>query len=79
MTEQPLTELSLFSGYGGFSLGLQLSGIKTRVIAYVEWAKYPQQILQARIRDGYIDDAPIFGNISAFPSEKFREQEHDPV
>ena len=34
-----LRELSLFSGYGGFSLGLKLTGIPTRTVMYVEWER----------------------------------------
>jgi len=67
-----LTELSLFSGYGGFSLGLRLSGLKTRTVAYVEWERYPQEIIKARIKDGLLDDAPIFADISSFRGEQFR-------
>ena len=44
------TEMSLFSGYGGFSLGLRLAGLNTRTICYVEWDKYCQQVIQARRR-----------------------------
>jgi DNA (cytosine-5)-methyltransferase 1 len=67
-----MNELSLFSGYGGFSLGLRLAGINVRTVAYVEWEKYPQEIIKARIRDGFLDDAPIFSDISAFRGEQFR-------
>ena len=67
-----LNELSLFSGYGGFSLGLRLAGLQTRTVAYVEWEKYPQEILKARIKDGYLSDAPIFADISSFRGEQFR-------
>jgi len=67
-----MNELSLFSGYGGFSLGLRLAGLQTRTVAYVEWEKYPQEILKARIKDGYLDDAPIFADISSFRGEQFR-------
>ena len=66
-----LRELSLFSGYGGFSLGLRLAGIQTRTVAYVEWEKYPQEIIKARIRDGFLSDAPIFSDISSFRGEQF--------
>ena len=66
-----MNELSLFSGYGGFSLGLRLAGITTRSVAYVEWAKYPQEIIKARIKDGYLDDAPIFSDISSFDGTQF--------
>ena len=67
-----MRELSLFSGYGGFSLGLKLSGINTRTVAYVEWEKYPQEIIKARINDGILDDAPVFGDVSTFNGEQFR-------
>ena len=67
-----MNELSLFSGYGGLSLALKLTGIQTRTVAYVEWEKYPQGIIKARIKDGYLDDAPLFGDISSFRGEQFR-------
>ena len=67
-----LTELSLFSGYGGFSLGLRLAGIQVRTVMYVEWERYPQEILKARIKDGFLDDAPIWGDISTLDGEQFR-------
>ena len=60
------TEMSLFSGYGGFSLGLRLAGLNTRTICYVEWDKYCQQVIQARIEDGHLDDAPIWDDIKSF-------------
>ena len=67
-----LNELSLFSGYGGFSLGLRLAGMETRTVGYVEIDKYCQQIIQARIRDGFLDDAPIFPDISTFNGARCR-------
>ena len=67
-----MNELSLFSGYGGLSLALKLTGIQTRTVAYVEWEKYPQEILKARIRDGILSDAPVFSDISSFRGEQFR-------
>jgi len=67
-----IRELSLFTGYSGISLGVKLAGINTRTVAYVEWEKYPQDIIKARIRDGFLDDAPLFGDISTFRGEQFR-------
>ena len=61
---QQLRELSLFSGAGGGLLGGKLLGWRT--IGYVEFNEYCQQVLQARIRDGFLDDAPIFGDIREF-------------
>ncbi len=60
------TELSLFSGYGGFSLGLQLAGVRSRTVCYVEIDDYCQRIIQARIRDGHLDDAPIWDDVKTF-------------
>ena len=58
-----LNELSLFTGYGGFSLGLRLAGIETRCVGYVEKEPYCQELLRARIRDGFLDWAPIITNV----------------
>ena len=58
-----MNHLSLFSGYEGFGLGLRLAGIPIRTVGYVEVDEYCQQLLQARIRDGYLDWAPIIRDI----------------
>lgn len=51
--------LSLFSGVGGGDLGLQhLLG--WRCYGYVEWDKYCCRVLEQRIKDGLLSDAPIF-------------------
>jgi DNA (cytosine-5)-methyltransferase 1 len=55
--------LCLFSGYGGFPLGLKISGEEVRTIGYIEIEPYAQKVLQARIRDGYLDWAPIINDI----------------
>ncbi len=67
-----LRELSLFSGYGGFSLGLRLARLQTRTVMYVEWERYPQEIIKARIKDGFLDDAPIWGDISTLDGWQLR-------
>lgn len=67
-----LHELSLFSGYGGFSLGLRLAGLEIRTIAYCEIEPYCQEIIKARIRDGLLDDAPIWDDIRTLRGEQFR-------
>ncbi len=67
-----LNELSLFSGYGGLTLGLRLAGINVRTVAYVEIEPYCQQIIKARIRDGALDDAPIFPDVLAFDGRQCR-------
>ena len=67
-----LKELSLFSGYGGFSLGLRLAGLEVQTVGYIEIEPYCQEIIKARIKDGLLDDGPVFPDISAFRGEQFR-------
>ncbi len=63
-------ELSLFSGAGGGLLGTKLLG--WRAVCYVEWDKYCQRVLQARIADGYLDDAPIWDDVRTFDGSAWR-------
>ena len=67
-----LNELSLFSGYGGFTLGLRLAGVPIRTVGYVEIEPYCQEIIKARIKDGLLDDAPIWPDIRAFDGRQCR-------
>ena len=68
------TEMSLFSGYGGFSLGLRLAGLNTRTICYVEWDKYCQRVLQQRFQDDppTLTPAPIWDDIKSFDGRPWR-------
>ena len=67
-----LTKINLFSGYGGFDLALRLAGIESRTVCYVEWDKYCQQVIQARIGDGVLDDAPIWDDVREFDGLPWR-------
>lgn len=64
-----MRELSLFSGAGGGLLGTRL--LRWRQVGYVEIDDYCQRVIAARIRDGILPDAPIFGDIRAFISDGF--------
>ena len=66
-----LRELSLYTGAGGGVLGSKLLGWRT--VGYVEWDPYCQRVLQARIRDGFLDDSPIFGDIREFNKGGYAE------
>lgn len=66
-----MRELSLFSGAGGGLLGTKLLGWKAA--GYVEFNSYCQKVLAQRIKDGYLDEAPIFSDIRAFNSEGYAE------
>jgi DNA (cytosine-5)-methyltransferase 1 len=67
-----MNELSLFSGAGGGLLGTKLLG--WRSVGYVEFNDYCQQVLAQRIKDGFLDEAPIFTDVRAFASiaEQYR-------
>jgi DNA (cytosine-5)-methyltransferase 1 len=67
-----LTELSLFSGYGGFTLGLRLAEVSVQTVCYVENEPYCQALLQSRIRDEVVDDAPMWDDARTFDGEPWR-------
>jgi DNA (cytosine-5)-methyltransferase 1 len=67
-----VNELSLFTGAGGGILGTHLLG--WRPIGYVEWDDYCQRVLAARIADGLIPSAPIFGDVREFVQSGAAEQ-----
>ena len=66
-----MNELSLFSGAGGGLLASKLLGWKT--VGYVEYEDYCQRVIRARINDGYLDEAPIFGDIRTFISDGYAD------
>jgi len=60
-----MRELSLYTGIGGGLLATHhLLGWKT--IGYVEINDYCQRVLAQRIRDRFLHNSPIFGDIRAF-------------
>ena len=65
-----MNELALFAGIHGIGLGLKRAfkrrGLPFRTVCYVEWDDYCIEVLKSRIRDGMLDDAPIWGDIAAF-------------
>lgn len=68
-----MNELSLFSGAGGGLLATKHM-LGWRTIGYVEIDDYCQRVLAQRIKDGLLDNAPIFSDIRAFLSEGYAEQ-----
>lgn len=67
-----MRELSLFTGAGGGLLGTHLLGWEP--CGYVEWNSYCQQVIAARIRDGYLPVAPIFTDVREFVQSGAAEQ-----
>jgi DNA (cytosine-5)-methyltransferase 1 len=67
-----LTHLSLFTGLGGFEVGMRLAGVDYRTVGYCEIDRYCQEIIKARIRDGQLDDAPIWPDIRTIPCDEYQ-------
>lgn len=66
-----LRELALFAGAGGGLWATKwLLGFKT--VCYVEIDEYCQRVLQARIKEGHFDDAPIWDDIRTFDGRPWR-------
>ena len=60
--------ISLFSGAGGGDIAAQhFKGWTCK--GYVEVNDYAQKVLRARIRDGHLNDAPVYGDIRQFISD----------
>lgn len=66
-----LKALDLFSGTGGIAYALR--GLCTTV-AYVEIARESQASIRGNIARGYIDDAPIHGDIRTFDATPYKGQ-----
>ncbi|KKM69495.1 hypothetical protein LCGC14_1450280 [marine sediment metagenome] len=64
-----LNGLALFAGIGGLELGLSEH---VRTVCYVEQDDYAAKVLQARIKDGQLDDAPIWDDIRTFDGKPWR-------
>ena len=70
-TKELPTVISFCSGYAGIERGLDIAGIKHRVIAYVEIEAFAIANLVAKMEAGQLDCAPIWTDIKTFPSEIF--------
>ena len=71
-TKELPSVISFCSGYAGIERGLDLAGIKHRIIAYVEIEAFAVANLVAKMEAGQLDSAPIWTDIKTFPSEIFR-------
>lgn len=60
--------LDLFSGIGGISLALKPW---VRTVAYCERDRYAQGVLLSRMRDGLLERAPIWDDVSTLRAELF--------
>ena len=71
-TEELPTVISFCSGYAGIERGLDLAGVKHRVIAYVEIEAFAIANLVAKMEAGELAPAPIWSNLKTFPAHLFR-------
>ena len=67
-----LTAISFCAGYGGIERGLELAGVRIRVIAYVEIEAFAIANLVAKMESGELDAAPIYTDLKTFPASYFR-------
>lgn len=73
IAEELPTVISFCSGYGGIERGLDLAGVKHRVIAYVEIEAFAIANLVAKMESGALVPAPIFTDLKTFPAHLFRD------
>jgi len=59
-----LLHLSLFSGIAGFELGFRIlerqAGLRVRTVGYVDHDRRRCELIERRIMDGVLDDAPVW-------------------
>lgn len=73
-TKELPTVIAFCAGYGGIERGLELAGLEHRVIAYVEIEAYAIANLVSKMETGQLPPAPIYTDITSFPSEVFRDR-----
>ena len=70
MAEIPV--LGLFAGVAGLDLAIRIAIPGARNVGFCERERAGCEILDARIEEGSLDDAPIFTDVRSFPSELYR-------
>jgi len=73
-TKELPTVIAFCAGYGGIERGLDLAGIKHRVVAYVEIEAFAIANLVAKMETGQLDPAPIYTDLKTFPAHLFRDR-----
>jgi len=68
MKDDRLHGISCFSGVGGLDLAI---GEDVQTVCYIEWDSYCQKVLQKRMQEGFLDDAPIWADICSFDGSKW--------
>lgn len=66
MAPRPRNGLSLCAGGAGLDMGLGLAEPEFHTRAFVEWEKYPREVIIAAQRAGYLAPAPIWDDLTTF-------------
>lgn len=64
--------ISLFAGGGGLDLGLRLAEHDARTVCYVERDAQAVSFLVEKMRQGCLDDAPVWSDVSTFNGKPWR-------
>lgn len=64
--------LSLCTGVGGLDAGVHLACRNARTVGYVEIEAYACAVLEARMAEQALDEAPVFTNLRAFDGKPWR-------
>ena len=72
--KQPLTTLSLCTGYGGIERGLEFAGESLNILAHVEVEAFAIANLVAKMEQGKLAPSPIWSNLKTLPVAPFRDR-----
>lgn len=64
--------MSACAGIGGLDLGIRLAVPSARTVCYLEREGTSAALLAARMRDGFLDDAPIWSDLRTFDARRWR-------
>ena len=73
ITKKLPTVIAFCAGYCGIERGLDLAGVKHRVLAYVEIEAFAIANLVSKMESGELVPAPIFTDLKTFPAHLFRD------
>ena len=74
ITKNSPTVVAFCAGYGGIERGLDLAGVKHRVLTYVEIEAFACANLVAKMETNQLAPAPIWTDLKTFPAQIFRDK-----
>ena len=73
-TNKTINAISLFAGFGGLETGVRAAIPNLRVVAYVEREAYALALLAQKVKDGVLDEAILWPDITTFPAKELAEE-----